>query len=94
MRTTGKLTALKVDKLTVPGCYGDGGGLWPQVARGGTKSWLFRFKRDGRARQMGLGPVAIVSLAEARELARDARRWPGRTRLTRGEPHMLPRSST
>lgn len=74
MRGTNKLTATRVDKLKKPGRYGDGGGLWLQIAAGGTKSWLLRYQRDGKARQMGLGPVSLVSLADARERARDARR--------------------
>jgi hypothetical protein len=30
---------------------------------------------DGRAREMGLGPLALVPLKEARELAIENRRW-------------------
>jgi integrase len=74
MRGTNKLTAARVDRLKKPGRYGDGGGLWLQIAAGGTKSWLLRYQRDGKARQMGLGPCSLVSLADARERARDARR--------------------
>ncbi|WP_439574928.1 tyrosine-type recombinase/integrase [Phreatobacter sp.] len=69
----GNLTALKIAALSTPGRYGDGGGLYLQVAKGGTKAWLFRFMLDGRARQMGLGPVELVSLAQAREKAIQAR---------------------
>ncbi|MEY4966567.1 MAG: hypothetical protein RL274_2150 [Pseudomonadota bacterium] len=74
MRKTNQLSAIKVAKLTAPGRYGDGFGLWLQVAPGGTKSWLFRYQRDGKARQMGLGPVHAISLADAREKAREARK--------------------
>jgi integrase len=73
MRKSNQLTALKVSKIVTPGRYGDGHGLWLQVTPGGSKSWLFRFQRDGQARHMGLGPVHTVSLAEARERAREAR---------------------
>ena len=51
-------------------------GLWLQVTEasdGVTKAWLFRYTRHGRARQMGLGALHTVSLAEARERARQAR---------------------
>lgn len=73
----GKLTALKVTRLSRPGRYGDGGGLWLQVRllkkkndeEHVGKSWLFRYTLRGRARHMGLGDAADVSLAEARELA-------------------------
>jgi integrase len=72
-RKANKLSAIKVAKLRSPGRYCDGLGLWLQVADGGTKSWLFRYTRHGRARQMGLGALHTVSLAEARERARQAR---------------------
>ena len=51
----------------------DGGGLYLQVAQGGTKPWLLRYMRDGMARQMGLGSVTAFSLKEARERARQFR---------------------
>jgi hypothetical protein len=38
-----------------------------------TKSWLFRFMIDGKADNMGLGPLNTTSLAKARELAEKAR---------------------
>ncbi len=66
---TGKLTALKVKSLTAPGRYGDGGGLWLQVRDAQHRSWLFRYTRHGKARQMGLGPFGDLSLADARDAA-------------------------
>ena len=74
MRESNRLSALKVAHLSKPGLYGDGRGLWLRVASGGTKAWVLRFMLRGRARQMGLGPVDLVSLAEARESAREARK--------------------
>ena len=68
-----KLTARAVAALNTPGRYGDGIGLWLQVSETGTKSWLFRYQKDGRARHMGLGALHTVSLAEARDRARQAR---------------------
>jgi integrase len=57
--------------------HGDGGGLYLQVTEGsdGTprKSWLFRYTVAGRERQMGLGPLSDVPLAEARDRALAAR---------------------
>jgi integrase len=58
----------------MPGLIADGGGLYLQVSTGGTKAWLFRYMRSGRARKMGLGPVHTVTLAAARESATEARR--------------------
>lgn len=73
MRNSNRLTALKVTRITKRGRYADGSGLYLQVGEAG-RSWLFRYMRDGRARAMGLGPVDLVSLADARERARDARK--------------------
>jgi integrase len=69
-----QLTAMQVARLKKPGRYGDGFGLWLQIGPTGAKSWLLRFQRGGKARQMGLGPVHAVSLVEARDRAREARR--------------------
>jgi integrase len=69
-----KLSPASVRHAAKPGLYGDGGGLWLSVGPGGNKSWLYRFMLDGRAREMGLGPLHTIGLAEARERARAARR--------------------
>jgi integrase len=52
----------------------DGDGLYLKVAPGGSRSWAFRYKRNGDAREMGLGPAGTIGLAQARELATDQRR--------------------
>ena len=86
---TGKLNAAKVKGKLAPGMYGDGGGLWLAVGRIGpngmprSKSWLYRFMLDGRAREMGLGSFDDISLAEAREKAREYRRM---VRIDRRDP--------
>jgi integrase len=81
-----KNAKLGPDGKTVLLC--DGGGLWLQVSAGKNgqinKSWLFRYAAAGtkisrtgreyrRERQMGLGALHTVGLAEAREMARGAR---------------------
>jgi integrase len=72
--TTGRLTALKVERLkSKPGMYHDGGGLYLQITPSGA-SWVLRYMLNGKAREMGLGPVALFGLAEARVKALDARR--------------------
>lgn len=73
-RIENRLTARMVDQAKVPGHYGDGGGLVLRIAESGSKVWLYRYKTHGRVREMGLGPIRDVSLAEAREAAREARR--------------------
>lgn len=73
-RQLAKLSALQVAKLNKPGLYGDGGGLTLQITTRLSKSWLFRYMRDGKAYGMGLGPVHTVTLAEARVKALEARK--------------------
>lgn len=74
-RTVGRLTALRVsrlDKLKTLGMHADGAGLYLQVTATGA-SWIYRYSLLGRAREMGLGSLATVSLAEARQKAQEAR---------------------
>jgi len=73
-RTIGKLTALVVSHAKRRGYYGDGGGLFLQVSASGSKSWVFRFKEAGRLREMGLGPLHTIGLADARQRAQDCRK--------------------
>jgi integrase len=73
-QTVHRLSAVKVANLTRRGMYADGGGLYLQVTANGSRSWIFRFKQNGRSRDMGLGSLATISLAEAREMAAECRR--------------------
>jgi integrase len=76
MARSGKLTVLKVAAIArakVPGYYSDGGGLFLQISRYGTASWVFRYRMAGRLREMGLGSLDTIGLADARERARKAR---------------------
>jgi integrase len=73
-RTIGKLTALDVARAKERGYYGDGGGLYLQVSASGAKSWVFRFKEGRRLREMGLGPLHTIGLAEARQRAQECRK--------------------
>jgi integrase len=72
-RAWNRLTANFVRGVIKRGRYADGGGLYLQVAKGGTRAWTFLFTRNGASRAMGLGSMRTVSLALARELAADAR---------------------
>ena len=69
-----KLTPREVATKKEPGLYGDGGNLFLQVGPTGGKSWLFRYMINGKASNMGLGPVHTITLAEAREAATAARK--------------------
>jgi integrase len=73
MKQMNKLTPRAIAKAAPNSRHGDGGGLWLQVDRHGSKSWIFRFTIAGKARAMGLGPCHTVGLATARGLAREAR---------------------
>ena len=62
------LTVLEI-KHAKPRNYIDGSGLYLQVSKSGTKSWIYRYQINGRRREMGLGAVDTVPPAEARAKA-------------------------
>lgn len=82
-----RLTPLGIKRLTTPGLHHDGGGLYLQVSvpkrqaamAGGSsgtpvnKSWVFRYRLQGKLRSMGIGSFKDFSLAEARERANKLR---------------------
>ena len=65
---------MQVKKLSSPERYADGNCLYVTISGSGSKSWLLRIVVRGRRRDMGLGSVDLVSLEEARDLARQYRR--------------------
>lgn len=69
------LSARSVQVEKRPGYHRYGPGLYLQIASGGTKAWIFRFKSPvtGKQREMGLGSLGILSLAKARERAIECR---------------------
>ena len=70
-----RLTALSVQRVKEPGLYPDGDGLYLRVTPVGTKNWVLRFMLNRRPRWMGLGPLKLYGLQEARANALDARRF-------------------
>ena len=68
------LTPREVDGTTSRGLHGDGDGLYLAVAKGGSKSWIYRYQLDGRRRDLGLGGYPAISLAQARIRRDEARR--------------------
>lgn len=70
----GKLTASKVRALTEPGRYSDGEGLFLELNGKDSGRWLLRVQSGGRRRDIGLGSLRSVSLADAREAAFLARK--------------------
>lgn len=73
-RAIHRLSARAVATITAKGYHADGGGLYLQVSSGSSKSWVLRYKRLGKPRDMGLGSAAVVSLQEARQAALQARK--------------------
>lgn len=59
--------------MAEPGLHADGDGLYLSVSKTGAKSWRFIFQWHGRRKEMGLGKLSAVSLADAREAANQAR---------------------
>jgi integrase len=71
------LNARAVQALTATGStrrFADGGGLYLLIAPGGSKSWVLRTVVKGKRCDIGLGSVALVTLAEARDEARRLRK--------------------
>ncbi len=71
------LTAAFVRTISTPGRYGDGRGsygLYLRVWRTANgrigRNWAQELRIDGKATNVGLGPVDLISLATARERAR------------------------
>ena len=64
-----RLTARAVATATKPGLYADGGGLYLRIGSSGAKSWCLRYMLGGKAREMGLGGLAKIGLADARKKA-------------------------
>ncbi len=70
-----ELSAVQVKRMTRPGLFAVGGvaGLHLQVKPTGARSWILRAKVGNRRRDIGLGGYPDVSLALARDGAREAR---------------------
>ena len=68
-----RLTALAARRIG-PGKHADGGGLYLQVDDSGARRWILRITHHGRRRELGIGPFPLISLAEAREMAREMRK--------------------
>jgi integrase len=69
------LTNLSVKNATT-GRHADGGGLYLLVKDTGARSWVFRYRLNGKSRDAGLGPAAgtgALSLSSARDRAAELR---------------------
>lgn len=70
----GQLSAMRIKALTEPGRYTDGDGLMLIVKESGAKSWMLRVRIEGERRDIGLGSLKVMTLAEARLKAIELRR--------------------
>ena len=68
-----RLTALQIGRMTQKGYFADGGGLYLVIKSTGGKSWVFRYDRQGKRHEIGLGGLKTVSLQTARTVARECR---------------------
>ena len=59
-----QLAVVKVKSISKQGRHGDGAGLYLNIAAAGSKSWVQRIVIDGRRRDIGLGGLPAVSLAQ------------------------------
>ncbi|MGT2443080.1 Arm DNA-binding domain-containing protein [Ensifer adhaerens] len=50
-----KLSETKIKTLSSPGIYGDGDGLYLRVQKGGSKNWVFIYRRGEKRNEHGLG---------------------------------------
>lgn len=76
-----ELSALDVKRLEVPGFYAVGGvtGLYLKISKGGSRSWILRATVGSKRKDIGLGGYPDVTLAMARDKARQCREsiWAG-----------------
>lgn len=74
-RATNRIAAASLPKLyKTPGYYADGGGLYLQVISPTSRTWMFRFMLNKRAREMSLGSADLWDLTTVRAKATDLRR--------------------
>jgi integrase len=73
-RTENRLVPVTLGRLKESGIYSDGKGLYFRIGPTGAKSWIFRFDLNKKRHEMGLGSFSDVTLAEAREKAKECRK--------------------
>ena len=75
--SSGKLSHVKIAKLSQPGMWGDGDGLWlfATALKSGSLSrrFVFRYRVKGRYGEVPIGPWPSVTLADARARAAEFR---------------------
>jgi integrase len=74
MAKSNLLTATFCRNIKEPGLYADGNGLFLNVSKSGSKSWLLRYRWQGKRPEIGLGSYIDIPLAEARDKMGDCRK--------------------
>lgn len=69
----GKLSDMKLRKLTTPGKHFDGGGLYLEVTEAGGRYWRMKYRYGGKEKRLAFGTYPDVSLREARDRQTQAR---------------------
>jgi integrase len=72
-KTVKRLKDMQIRRLSKPGSYPDGEGLYLQVRTSGAKDWFYRYEVDGKGRKRGLGSYPTISLEQARDDALECR---------------------
>jgi integrase len=72
-RQINRLNARAVATLTENGRHADGGGLYLSISPNGGRRWVSVYRWHGKATEIGFGSARDVTLARARELAKNAR---------------------
>lgn len=72
-KTVKELSAVEVKRLSRPGMHAVGGvnGLLHRITDSGARGWVLRVRYAGKRRNFGLGGYPDVTLAQARERARE-----------------------
>jgi len=68
------LSTVRINSIKSKGRFADGNGLYLVVDPSGAKRWVLRTMVRGKRRDIGLGGLKLVSLAEAREKAAEFRK--------------------
>ena len=71
-RSTNRLNA-RIVSSSKAGLHADGNGLYLSVSASGAKSWRVIYQLQGQRRELGIGSARVVSLAQARAKAQEAR---------------------
>lgn|SRR5262245_691047 len=69
-----KKDVIRIAAAAAPGLYADGQGLYLQITKRGTASWIAQYKFRKRRRKMGLGALRLVDLDAARAKNTEAQR--------------------